>query len=105
MSQDKIRFVFNGKAIIDGAIEAGTVNSLHQAAQRAGISYPTVFGWNKPQDTNSPDKISLVALAQFLVNGLGYSHAQIEDMRVSDLLTLIPLEPATPPPGETVLEA
>ena len=90
MDQSKnVRFILNGKPLVDQAIAAGQVGSLHQAAQRANISYPTAFGWNKPQGADSPVKISLDALAKFLVNGLGYSAEQVGEMKVSDLFTLI----------------
>jgi len=84
-----VRFTFNGKALVDQAIATGQVASLHQAAQRAGISYPTAFGWNKPQGAYSPAKISLEALAKFLINGLGYTWEQIGAMKVSDMFSLV----------------
>jgi len=87
--QAQVRFTFNGKALVDRAIATGQVASLHQAAQRAGISYPTAFQWNKAQGINSPAKISLEALAKFLLNGLGYKWEQIGEMKVSDLFSLV----------------
>lgn len=86
------RFVLNGSKIVDQAIAEGRVASLRQAAIKGKISYPTAHGWNKPQDTDSPVKISLEALAGFLIDGLGFDADEIAEMKFGDLFTLIEVE-------------
>lgn len=96
-----IRFTLNGAALISSAIARGKVDNPHQVAQRAGISYPTIHGWNKPQNTESPVKISLEALPAFLVYGLGLTQDEVLQMRVGDLFSLINLSEGDNGNGKT----
>lgn len=83
------RLAIKGKELIEQAIAKGEVNSLHHAAQRGRISYPTAFEWNKAQTPGSPEKISLKTFSRFLIDGLGLTEEQILEMKVSELFSFV----------------
>lgn len=81
------KLVLNVKPLTDKAIEAGKVKSLHAAGQLSGISWPTVSNWN--QADPGIKRISLEALPQYLIKGLGMTEAQVNDLKICDLFELI----------------
>jgi len=79
-----VNFKFKGQELLDRAVKERRVSSLHQASTRAGISYPTAHTWVRTPDKMG-DKVQLSKLAEFLINGLGYTVSDIAEMKFSDI--------------------
>lgn len=82
-------FWFRGAELINKALQAGKVRSLHSAARMSGISYPTVHGWQNKAPADSPDKIQLSTLYAFLTEGLKMTDEEILNMRFGDVFAVV----------------
>jgi len=61
--------------------------NLHRASQRGGFSYPTMHRYIKqPEGVESMHMRSIVGL---LVDGLGYTPDEIENLRFGDIFEVV----------------
>lgn len=64
------------------------VKNIHQVSMRSGVSYPTTYRYIENPD--QVESVSLRALYGVLVDGLGLSHEEVANLRLGDILELIP---------------
>lgn len=75
---------FRARVLFEKANQQGRVKNLHQLASKAGISYPTVHAWTR-SDNVATDKVQLSKVFAFLTDGLGFTAAELREMKVSDI--------------------
>jgi hypothetical protein len=71
--------------VIARQVDAGAIQSLHKAGEKAGVSWPTVFGWNKSPKAG---KVSIRSLSLFLTDGLGIDREELMQMTLADLFVM-----------------
>lgn len=64
------------------------VKNIHQVSMRSGVSYPTTYRYIENPD--QVESVSLRALYGVLVDGLGLSHEEVSNLRLGDILELVP---------------
>lgn len=86
------RLWFDARSIVDHAIADRRTASLHAAALRAGISYPTAHGWYTRKPEAATDKIQLSTLYTFLSIGLDIADDDLLDLRIGDVFKIIEVD-------------
>lgn len=86
------RLFFDARKVVDRAIADRRTTSLHAAAQRAGVSYPTVHGWYNRPPEDSNDKIQMSKLYTFLTVGLDMTDDDLLDLRIGDIFKVVEVD-------------
>lgn len=85
----KGHFHFNGKGLYDLAVEIKRVPSLRQAQMRTGLGYPGLLTYIADIETNKPQNQVLARYFTFLIDGLGFTPAELSTLRLVDIFPIV----------------
>ena len=78
-------FRLKGSSLLTKAEENG-IENRHQLAMASGISYQSIL---KLFDDEPLKQLNILVLAKLLINGVGYTPAELESVKLSDIFEYV----------------